>query len=240
MGFLKKITDGYLGINNEKERGVPKSGALRACHRIWNHFGKLAGINIIFLLCCIPVITIPAALSGLDRYLMKLYRDGFGFGVTDFFREMKEDFGKSLLVGLPVFGLLFYGVYLTGMAGAFEQDAKGGMIQIIAYIVLSLGGLYGGYCFVMLATLALPVRHILKNGLLLMICEWKSSVCIVLTEGISFLLVMLLSVYSLPVILFGGFAVRQLFIVSFVFPSVEKRIIRPYEEQEEKRAQENR
>ena len=54
--------DWYQG-NNDKEKETPKGGVKRVGYVLWNYAGRLVGANVLFLLCCIPIVTIPAALS---------------------------------------------------------------------------------------------------------------------------------------------------------------------------------
>lgn len=43
----------------------------------WTHFWQLAFLNIVFCLACLPVVTIPAALAGMNRACIKLVQEGY-------------------------------------------------------------------------------------------------------------------------------------------------------------------
>ena len=50
----------YLG-ENDVEKEPPKGGFFRILYLVVNFPGKLFMINIVFIISCIPLITIPAA-----------------------------------------------------------------------------------------------------------------------------------------------------------------------------------
>lgn len=56
--------------------------------------------NAIFLLFCLPVVTIPAALTALSRVYIVLLNDGYVQVFRDFYKEFKESFVNSLFLGL--------------------------------------------------------------------------------------------------------------------------------------------
>ena len=61
MRLTKRFMDWYQG-NNDKDKETPKGGVKRVGYVLWNYAGRLVGANVLFLLCCIPIVTIPAAL----------------------------------------------------------------------------------------------------------------------------------------------------------------------------------
>ena len=97
-GYGKKITDWYFG-NNDREKETPKGGATRVLYLCWNYTGKLCLSGFLFLLCCIPVITIPAALCAQNAYLGKIFRNGYGFDLSDYWKEFKSSLWKHLPAG---------------------------------------------------------------------------------------------------------------------------------------------
>ena len=74
-------------------RAIPKYGR----ERIWfvwsNHWITLIEMNLLFVLLCIPIITIPAALAGMTRVIMLWTRDAptVDFWPT-FFKSFKKGF----------------------------------------------------------------------------------------------------------------------------------------------------
>lgn len=79
--------------------------------------------------------------------------------------------------------------------------------------------------------LNLPLRSLLKNALILMIVEWKVSLCVLGTTILSLIAAWILYPYSVPVLLLCWFAWLQLALCCMINEAAQKRIIGPYEEQ---------
>ena len=97
---LPKFPARLVSGKNDKEKETPKGGVKRVGYVLWNYAGRLVGANVLFLLCCIPIVTIPAALSALNRYLSAIYRVGYGFSLEDYWKEFKSDILKNLPAGV--------------------------------------------------------------------------------------------------------------------------------------------
>ncbi len=228
MGILNKFMSWYHG-DNESEKEPPRSGIRRLAYILINYTGKLVLVNILFLLCCIPVLTIPAALTALNRYLIKILRIGYGFSLWDYFKEFKNNLIKSIPLGIIVGLICFYGYYLLSLANNFLPGIQQNMILGIGFGVLSLGLILGAYLFVLGAMLDLSGRHLLKNAVILMIVEWKMSLLLEVTiVGIGFVM-LAFAPYSIMIVLLMGFSIQQLAICAIINPVVNKRIIEPYE-----------
>ena len=70
-----------------------------------NKMADLILLNLIFLLCCIPVVTIGPAITALYAVSLRSVRYGDGYVIQTFFRSFKQNFKQSFVVGM--IGLLF-------------------------------------------------------------------------------------------------------------------------------------
>lgn len=227
MGMMKRFMDWYHG-NNDTEQEPPKTGAARVRYLIRNDAGKLVMVNFLFLLCCLPVVTAPAALAALNRYICKLFRTGYGFSAADFWKEFRESLLKRIPLGFVSFLLGFYAYYLLSVAGNFAGSPLHDMIFGIGIGVLIFTVLLTDYVFVMAAMLDLKNRHLLKNALILIFAGWKGSVCLVLEAAVFFGVLLGMAPYSIWLLLLGV-SFYQLTVYATVEPAVNKRIIEPYE-----------
>ena len=56
-----------------------------------NKFADIMFLNVITLICCIPIITIGPAITAMHYVLLKMFRNGFGVDETVFyFNDDKE------------------------------------------------------------------------------------------------------------------------------------------------------
>ena len=208
---------------------APKSGIKRFGYLVFNYFFGLVGINLLFLATCIPIVTIPASICALNRYLMIMVRDGYGFSVKDYFGEWKSELLRSLPVGAGIALLLFYASYLYSMA---LQVEGGDWLRLAAFLIFDIILLFGNYVFLLMANLSLRVRDALRNSILLMLIEWKTSF-LLLVLGSSLLMLVLLffpwSVLTAPFIP----VLYQLAVCCILNGPVERRILEPYLKQNE-------
>ena len=172
MRLTKRFMDWYQG-NNDKEKETPAGGIKRVGYVLWNYVGRLVVVNMLFLLCCIPIVTIPAALAALNRYLLGIYRVGYGFSLEDYWKEFKSGILKNLPAGLLTGGLGFYAYYLMSLAGNFDRGTIHDVLIGCGMGVMIFAILIGAYYFVMSAMLDLGAGALLKNTLILMTVEWK-------------------------------------------------------------------
>ena len=228
MNITKWFMDYYQG-NNAREQEPPRGGMKRVGYVMINYTGKLVVINLLFILCCIPVITIPAALSALNCYVGKIFRVGYGVELSDFWKEFKCGIRKNVLLGLINGLIAFYAYYLLSLANNFTGSGQRDVVTGIGIGVAVIAILLGSYSFVLTSMLDLTCRHILKNAGILMIIEWKISGLLVL-ETVFFWGILLAFVpYSVLPLLLIGFALQQLITCAMLCPIVKKRITEPYE-----------
>ena len=72
------------------------NGLFRALNRI----SDLMILNLIFILCCIPVVTIGPALTGLYYVALKIASNEEGYIVRGFFKSFKQNFRQGLIIWL--------------------------------------------------------------------------------------------------------------------------------------------
>ena len=80
----------------------------------------LMWINIMWLICCIPVITIGAATSSMYHLTLKMIRDEEGGITKSFFKEFAADFKKSIpmtLILIATVAVLMADFHLLSAAG---------------------------------------------------------------------------------------------------------------------------
>ncbi len=98
-----KLTDIIMKKRFAPGKGVtelpPEKGVRRYFFLLSIHFSKLCGLNLLFVLFSIPIITMPAALCGMNRVLILLVREGNCYLWDDFIKEFKASFFKSLPFG---------------------------------------------------------------------------------------------------------------------------------------------
>ena len=83
-----------------------KKGFARYFEILWREFFPLLKLNLLFIISCLPIVTIPAALTAMNRITVTMVRDRNYFMLSDYWDAFKRDFFRSLLAGVLVLVLV--------------------------------------------------------------------------------------------------------------------------------------
>ena len=70
---------------------------------VWNFMGKVADLvilNLLALICSIPIVTIGASWTAMYYVTIKIVRKEEGYIIRDFFRSFKENFKQATIIWL--------------------------------------------------------------------------------------------------------------------------------------------
>lgn len=123
--------------------------------RLMGKIGDLVFANVLWLLCCIPVVTVGASTLGLFTVVNKLAA-GEDYTVrTDFFKAFKRDFKPATVLWVIVAVGGFAGA--TGLKNAMVQDnASTGVLAAASFLLLVCVGCIGCWAFALLAWFTYP------------------------------------------------------------------------------------
>ncbi len=123
-------------------------------------------LNILWMLCCIPVITIGPACSALSRASINLARDESSSILKEFFLSFRRDFWKAVVLGL--IGLLGIAVVVSDFLFAVSlEGAMKVLFLIVAVAVSSFVASYLAYVFSLHAFYVNSLSGHIKNALAL-------------------------------------------------------------------------
>lgn len=171
---------GILGNQFDREGAglpMPEGGIRRYLLLLTSHFWKLIGLNLLFVVFSLPVVTLPAALCAMNRVCMLLIRDGHCFWWQDFIQEFKRSFKRSLLPALGFFLLLFFGYYAMSLG----LTNAGLPLWSLIFWAIGIGSTivsicWGQYFFALVSLLDLNNRGVLKNAWLLCMIQPQKAI----------------------------------------------------------------
>ena len=208
---------------------APREGARRFFYLFWNHAWKLIRLNLLFLACCIPVVTMPAALCAMDRVLIVLVREGNVLLWEEFRDEFKKDVWRSLPLGLLFGGLLFLGYFLLSLGMGNFGTFLGPMFFAFGLFAIGLALGRGSYAFLMRAMFDLPNGQILKNANGMSALRGGRGWLPIVVHGVGFLFGFSFFPYTLIVIALFGISLPQYLICYLLNDPIQKNIISPWE-----------
>lgn len=144
-------------------------------------------LNVIYILCCIPVFTMGAANTALQYVVLKMVRDENDGVLREFFSSFRRNFRQSL----PLTGIwLGSGLFIITNIYVFAHWDFGiwnGGIYIL-YIALALHFALFAYVFPVFARFDNTVKNTLRNSRILAMQYPVNTVVVTLVSALPFLL----------------------------------------------------
>lgn len=228
-GFWERLGAKRFAPGEGVTEAPPQRGWKRFFFVLGIHFWKLISLNLLFLVFSIPVLTIPAAFCGVNRVLIKLYREGNCFVWTEFWKEFRLNLWKAIPFGLAGAASLFASYYFLSLGTSLSSSGIEVISTALGLLLLAFTILFFGYVFVLLPTLDLSNRQIARNAFILLVTEWKTNGILLLSTVMMTLVHVLLFPYSLPALALVSVALMQYIVCAAVNEPLQRRIIGPYE-----------
>lgn len=203
----------------------------------WRAMSKVADIvslNFLFMLCCIPVVTIGASICAFYYNMMKLVQDEESYILRGFFRAFKDNFKKATIIWLIMF---FLGAFLA-LDCYFVTKNSAMFPVLLRYVIYAITFVYAlmlSFVFALQAKFENSIAGTIKNSLLMGIAHFVPwGIIIVLATYLPaalFLFVRLdIILYTFPLLVAVGYGLI-FYINSKCFLRIFKRYI-PQEESE--------
>ena len=65
---------------------------------VMGRVADLIMLNVVFLICCLPIVTIGASLTALHYVTLKMARNEESYIIRSFFKSFKQNFKQSTLI----------------------------------------------------------------------------------------------------------------------------------------------
>lgn len=177
-------------------------------------------LNLLTVLCCLPVVTVGAALTALNTAAIKIVRGEETAPVKDYFRAFRANFKQGTVLGL-VFLLVFAVLIVDYLAAGNAVSILRPVIAAIALLVLMLGQ----YAFAMLARYENTLWGTLKNALLLSVGYFPRTLGMAVFAAALWLLAIQFLRYGAPILFLFGFSLPcyvTILLLRKVFDHLEK------------------
>ena len=132
-------------------------------YRILAKIGNLVILNLLFLICSLPVVTIGASSTALYTVTLKMAKDRENYIVKDFLYAFKKNFRQSTIIWVL---LLFLAIILLVDANLCNALAGPGIIvlAVLIRIFMLIWIMIFTYVFPVLAKFNNTVKATMKNA----------------------------------------------------------------------------
>lgn len=210
-------------INSENQ---PKRiGFALLTHVLITRLLTLIGLNLLFCVTALPIVTLPNAFASLYYCTNLLLREEEFPLLKTYFKAFQSEFLKTLGAGWVVLLLLAGAVF----GALFYWSVNSAVALVFSFLCLILGVyLYIVSCnlFYMLARIRLPVGALLKNAFLLAFLQPIKQTAVCLLSALIIGAAAWWFPQTLPVMLLIIFSVAVMIACYGVRDKIEKSIVR--------------
>ncbi len=227
---------GFLGMGNFTKVGKGIKKEEQNKKRFFAFFdlyfaklGSLIKLNLLFILFCIPVITIGPATAALMK-IVKCYNEQKPvFLFSDFFDSFKQNFKQGFLMGIIniVVMVACYAAFIFYYAkAAFNAWYVIPLIFII--IVVAVAVFANFYIYLIIITVDLKLFAVIKNAIIFMFLGAKTNILTLIFAGSFLAGSFALLPYSIPLVLTLTFSSVALIVCYNSFQYIYKYLVKPY------------
>lgn len=131
----------------------------------FDKFANLLVLNILWLACCIPIITIGASTTALYYVTLKMVKDEESYIIKSFFKSFKQNFRQATIIWIIL--LLIGTIVYCDIRVSYTSDSMiFDVIRVASYVLGFVLILIGLYVFAVLAKFDNTVANTIKNALI--------------------------------------------------------------------------
>lgn len=167
-----------------------------------NKVADLIILNLLTLVCCIPVITVGAAMTGLNYVCLKMVRNEEGYIIRGFFKSFKQNFKQATIIWLIillVIGVLAGDVFIMSYSNvAFPTWLRVALLAVGVIVIVALM-----HVFPVLARFDNTIRNTFRNSLYMGILTLPKTILMMICWALP-IVITLLSFQAFPFVFMLG------------------------------------
>ncbi len=178
-----------------------------------SRLADLFWLNLLFIVCCIPVITIGAATTALYYVTLKMAKDEEGYITRSYFKSFKENFKQATVIwiGFLVVGMIMITdlriVNSGNTAEILSSPALGNVIMVAVFLMGIVILMVGTYIFPILAQFDNTIKNTAKNAFLISIRHLPYTIAMLVITAIPVVLIWFFpALFILVLIMFSATA----------------------------------
>lgn len=182
-------------------------------------------LNFLFLLCCIPIITIGPAITALYCVTMKLIRDEEGGVVKEFFRSFRLNLRQGIVIHIFFLALAFV-LFVDIWFVLYSVSDHGAMTYVLfgaSALLVVLGAMTLLFVYPVLAKFENTIGKTIQVAFTLSIRHWPTTLVLAALTAIPIAVMMIPNeavigfLYLMVIFGFSALAMAQSFFLRKVF-----------------------
>ncbi len=152
---------------------------------VLDKLADLLWLNVLYLICCIPVVTIGTATTSLFYVTLKMCKNEEGYITKSFFHSFKANFRQSLIIG--IISLMVGAALIVDLYIVLNSNI---MFRNVLFILLSMFFLiyvfFMVYVFPLLSKFDNSIKNLVKNSFLISIRHLPWTILLIVMIVIPF------------------------------------------------------
>ena len=152
--------------------------------RFWNvlfrHFFDICKVSILYVLFCIPIITIGPATAAATYVLRNIAREEHAFIWMDFYDNFKKNFKQSFVTGIIDLAVTaLFGVNLWVYINAIAQEASPKYLYFmlgVAVVIFLCYFIAKMYLYPILVTFDISIKNAYKNSFIFTLIKFPGNI----------------------------------------------------------------
>ena len=137
-------------------------------------------LNILFLLLCLPIITIGANITAMYYVTLKMIKNEESYVIRSYWKSFRQNFRQATILWLIL--LLFFVFLLLDLSICRKMTGAMAFLRYFFLFMLLLYGAVVSYVFPVLSRFDNTVKNTIRNALLMAIRHLPWTVCILLVN----------------------------------------------------------
>lgn len=197
------------------------SGIMRFFSRVID----LVILNLLFIICCIPIVTIGASLTAMYSITLKMVRNEESHIIREFLKSFKQNFRQGTILGAIAIIIAFFITIDLRIIAMGYDNLK--VLEILCYAVAIWSYIIFLYAFPISARFIYTTKEVFKNSFMISIVNLQWTLLLILFN-VPFVVMLFYSGVSMLLLFtiliicgFSGLALIQSFIFRKIFEKYE-------------------
>lgn len=185
-----------------------------------NKFADLVYLNILTMICCIPIVTIGASMTALNYVVLKMVRNEEGYITRSFFRSFKQNFKQATLIWvilLLITGILVGDAFILNYSTVAFPSWFRLALAIVAFIMLFATM----HIFPVLAKFENSIKQTFKNSLFMGILSLPKTILMMVCWAVP-VIILIFFFQAFPVVFLLGIS-GPAFVCALLYNKTFKR-----------------
>lgn len=160
-----------------------------------SRLADLIWLNLLFIICCIPVVTIGAATTALYYVTLKMVKDEEGYITRSYFKAFRDNFVQATVIWLVFLAVIVVMFLDFRIAKVGDMSALIGSGRINDVVIVAVGvmaiilGMTLTYVFPLLARFDNTVVNTVKNAFLISIRHLPYTFLMMIIQAVPVVLI---------------------------------------------------